>query len=168
MICHRIFSHNIEETMPSITSYVKQTPSSQGYFKGDVGGGTAKYTTQANFTFVPGTAGVQVVDGTNVYFDTYTNIRSFFGNSGSGTSITDTMFFRDMGKEWNIYYYQQVAPTRVNVPIHALTISKAVRTAAPGENYEGDVQNIVYLVTWTANHDATSGVPVGVTRTGFY
>jgi hypothetical protein len=84
-----------------------------------------------------------------------------------------------MGKEYNIYYYQEVAPTKVNVPIHALTISKAQKIISPGETTEGVVGNIpsgsdlknyntTYLVTWTANPDASTGVPVGVARTGYY
>ncbi len=168
--------------MPSITSYIKQTPSVVGYFKGETGGATNYYfPEQSSFTPVVGTpTGVQAVSGTNVYFDTYANIRAWIGNSGSATKtlIVDTDFFRDMGKEINVYYYQQVAPSRVQVPIHAVTISKAQKIISPGNQTEGVTGNLptgadlknyntVYLVTWTANPDVSTGIPVGVARTGF-
>jgi hypothetical protein len=162
---------------------MKQTPSAVAYFKGETGGATAYYfPEQTSFGFATGTpTGVQSVSGTNVFFDTYANIVAWIGNSGSATktALTDSDFFRDMGKEYNIYYYQEVAPTKVNVPIHALTISKAQKIISPGETTEGVVGNIpsgsdlknyntTYLVTWTANPDASTGVPVGVARTGYY
>ncbi len=168
--------------MPSITSYVKQTPSSQGYFKGETGGATNYYfPEQTSFGFAVGTpTGVQSVSGTNVYFDTYANIRAWIGNSGSATKtlILDTDYFRDMGKEINVYYNQQVAPTKAIVPIHAVTISKAQKIISPGgqtEGVTGDVPtaanlknyNTTYLVTWSANPDVTTGIPIGVARTGY-
>ncbi len=168
--------------MPSIATAIKQTPSSQGYFKGETGGATNFYfPEQSSFTFARGTpTGVQSVEGTNVYFDTYANIRAFIGNSGSATktALADTDFFRDMGKEYNLFYYQQVAPSRANVPILACNVSKAQRIIAPGNQTEGVTGNLstasnainyntVYLVTWSANPDVSTGIPVGVARTGY-
>lgn len=170
--------------MPSITSSVKQTPSSQQYFKGETGGQTVNYFPYQNsFSLATGTlpTGVQTVSGTNVFFDTYANIRAWIGNSGSATKIgiVDTDFFRDMGKELNVYYYQQVAPSRVQVPILAVNLSKVQKIIAPGGTTEGvtgnpigasDLQgyNTCFVVTWSANPDPTTGIPIGVARTGFY
>lgn len=170
--------------MPSITSSVKQTPASQQYFKGETGGQTTYYFPyQTSLSLATGTlpTGVQLVSGTNIYFDTYANVRAWIGNSGSATktAIADTDFFRDMGRELNVFYNQQVAPTRALLPMHAVTLSKVQKIIAPGGTTEGvtgnpigaaDLQgyNTSYVVSWSANPDPTTGIPIGVARTGFY
>jgi len=169
--------------MPSITSAIKRTPSSQQFFKGETGTQTVYYFPyQTSLSLATGTypTGVQSVSGTNIYFDTYANVRAWIGNSGSATKtlILDTDFFRDMGKELNVYYYQQVAPSGTNVPIHAVTLSKAQKIITPGETTEGATgnaigaatlqgYNTVHVATWSANPDVSTGIPIGVARTGF-
>jgi hypothetical protein len=168
--------------MPSITTTIKQTPSSTGYFLSkDLGG---SFTAITHFILDPiqftvGSHGVTAVNGTNIYFDTYANVVLFFTDPTSYGNESETLanneYYRDMGKTYHIYV-QQEKNTGGYYYNHVLTLSKAQRYEADGQTTEGVVggstsANLLYyfsgyLVTWSAN-PTTTGVPVGVSRVGF-
>ncbi len=169
--------------MPSITSYTAELPSSTGYFKGDTAGVSSTayyYPQQSSFNFAVGTpSGCTGVDGTNIYFDSYTSVRSWLQSSGTTTRIliVDSDFFRDMGKTFTIFV-QQEKSTGGYIYLPVAKITKAQKNIAPGERTEGPTgnplgaaslagYNTVYLVTWTANPSTVSGIPVGVVRVGY-
>lgn len=167
--------------MPSITSYTSEIPSSTGYFKGDTAGVSSTayyYPLQASFNFAVGTpSGCVAVDGTNIYFDTYANVRTWLTSSATKTLIVDSDFFRDMGKTYTIFIQQEKSTGGYYyLPVAKLT--KTQKYISPGERTEGPTgnpvgaatlpgYNTVYLVTWTANPSTTAGIPVGVVRVGY-
>lgn len=162
--------------MPSITSYVSQIPSRIAYFKGDTAGVSAYYypyqTTIPNVS-VGSPSGVTAVNGTSIYFDTYSSVTSWLGGA-TGIGIVDSDYFRDMGKTYTIYV-QQEKSTGGYIYLPVMKLTKAQKYIDPGQVSEGPTGNpiggtdlqgydTVYLVTWTAN---PSSIPVGVTRIGF-
>jgi hypothetical protein len=168
--------------MPSLNTSIKQTPSSTGYFLAKALGGS--FTARVEFIYDPiaftvGSFGVVGISGTNVYFDTYANVVSFFTDPGSNGNTSfnlgDNELYRDMGKTYNIYV-QQTKSTGGYYYDHVLTLSKAQRFTTDGQTTDGVVGGPTagnrlyyftgYIVTWSANPTVT-GIPVGVSRVGF-
>lgn len=167
--------------MPSITSYTAQIPSNLGYFKGDtagVGSTAFYYPLQSSFNFAVGTpAGCTGVNGSAIYFDSYASVRTWLTSTATRTLIVDSDYYRDMGKNYTIYV-QQEKTTGGYIYNPVVTLTKAQRYISPGERTGGPTgnpvgaanlqgYNTVYLVTWTANPNTTTGIPVGVTRIGY-
>ncbi len=168
--------------MPSITTTIKQTPSSTGYFLAKTLGGSFTAITKFIYdpiTFTVGSYGVVAVKGTNVYFDTYANAVLFFTDpssyGNSSYSLADNELYRDMGKTYNIYV-QQTKSTGGYYYDHVLTLTKAQRLTTDGQTTDGVVGGPTagnrlyyytgYIVTWSAN-PTIAGIPVGVSRVGF-
>lgn len=162
--------------MPSITSYTSQIPSRFGYFKGDTAVSASYYPSQTAFTSISvgSPAGVTAVNGSSIYFNSYTNVTSWLSGA-TAVSITDAMIFRDMGKTLTIYV-QQEKSTGGYIYNEVLNVTKAQLITTPGQASEGVTgntstgagntkdYNTVFLVTWSAN---PASIPIGVTRSGF-
>ena len=160
--------------MSSVTSQVSQIPSIVGYFKTDIGNDlTYVRRIPSPPGFRVGVGGVQAIQGTNVFFNTYANAQTALIPSSAGIP-GDGEFYRDMGKEYNIYVNTAIG-NRI-LPQHVATITKLQRYIAPGQISEGvtgtataasENWQCYYFVTWSANGESTNGIPVGVVRTGY-
>lgn len=170
--------------MPSILTSTKQIPSDGAYFLAkDMAGG---FTATTKFIYEPikftvGSYGVVMVQGTNVYFDTYANARSAITDPDTtgnvGTSLSDNELYRDMGKSISIYT-QETKSTGGYYYLHVATLTKVQLGFTDGQQTEGVVGGPAsaplnrpyyytgYVVTWSSN-PTTSGIPVGVSRVGF-
>jgi hypothetical protein len=159
--------------MPSITSYTSDIPSRVGYFKGNSSSGDY-YPLSSSLTFSVGSpAGVTAVNGTSIYFSSYTDVTTWLTGAG-GISVVNSDYFRDMGKTYTIYV-QQEKNTGGYIYLPVLRLTKAQKYISPGESTEGPTGNpvgasdlqgfdTVFLVTWSAN---PASVPVSVTRVGY-
>lgn len=160
--------------MSSVTSRTSQIPSIIGYFKTDIGNDLTYVRRIPDPPgFKIGTGGVVAIDGGNVYFDTYANAQTALIPSTAGIP-SDGEFYRDMGKEYTIFVMTQKASGLV--PQHVATITKLQRYTTPGQNSEGvtgtataasENWQCYYFVTWSANGESVTGIPVGVVRTGY-
>jgi hypothetical protein len=168
--------------MSSLLKELKQIPSNNGYFLAKDLGGSFTAITKFIYdpiTFTVGSYGVVMIQGTNVYFDTYANADAFltdptsYGNQSY--SLSDNELYRDMGKTYSIYV-QKTKPTGGYYYDHVATLTKVQRFSTDGQTTDGVVGGPIasnrqyyytgYVVTWSAN-PTVSGVPVGVSRIGF-
>lgn len=161
--------------MPSITSYTSQIPSRIAYFKGDSAVSAYYYPYQTSLTnfSVGSPAGCTGVNGTSVYFNSYSSVTTWIGGA-LGIGISDSDYYRDMGKTYTIYV-QQEKSTGGYIYLPVLKLTKAQKYIPPGQTTEGPTGNpiggpdlqgydTVYLVTWSAD---PASIPIGVTRIGF-
>lgn len=161
--------------MPSITSYISQIPSVVGYFKTDIGNDITyvkRIPDPPGFTV--GSGGVTAISGTNVFFNTYANARTALIPAGAGNP-SDGEFYRDMGKTYTIFV-QQEKSTGGYIYNKVAEITKLQRYTTGGQISEGvtgapttagNNWQCFYFVTWSANQEQASGIPVGVVRTGY-
>lgn len=183
--------------MTSLVRAPAQIPSLYGYFRVD----NPLTDLSSNFIvdpikFTVGTGGVVLIQGTNIFFDSYQSVVSFLGNptayNNSKTTLADGDLLRDMGKTYTFYVQTNVNNEYVNnlkTSIHVVTLTKVQKYLSPGEVSEGVTGKVIstaippasgsayqtgYVVTWTANPSqynganlANSGVPVNVVRTGY-
>ncbi len=164
--------------MSSVLAAPQQIPSRVAYFKVS---GVA--TAGANFCrFIynnpnfSGATGFVSQNGNEVFFNTTANaVAAIASNSGlSSAALSDGAFLRDMGKSYTIF-----APTGNNANYRVAVITKVALFGPNGENSEGVIgrslttagaannYNTGYVVTWTANPTASTGVPIVVSRTGY-
>lgn len=167
--------------MSSLIKTTKQIPGATSYFLAKTLGGSFTAITKFIYepiTFTVGSYGVVMIQGTNIYFDTYANAVLFltdpnsYGNSSY--NLSDNELYRDMGKTYNIYT-QQTKSTGGYYYLHVATLTKVQRLTTDGQTTDGVVGGPTaanlqkyytgYVVTWSAN-PTTGGVPVGVSRVG--
>lgn len=163
--------------MSSALASPAQIPTRVGYFKAEYTG--YEYFINEPIDFKTATGYLSSV-GNIVFFNTYANARSALvgGVNPPGTALTTGAFLRDMGKTIHIEVYNSA--NRVSQRVATLT--KVQEYVKPGQTTEGVTglplsapavastpkgYRTGYVVTWTANPDASTGVPVGVTRTGY-
>lgn len=166
--------------MSSVIAGISQVPARVGYFRANVITGEG-VVTQLFFyeplSFTSAT-GYLSTSGNIVFFNSWANAQAALtgGTTPPGTTLVDRQFLRDMGKSIHIEVYN--AGTRASVRVATLT--KVQKYDSPGQNTEGVVGNPLstpaaatkgyntgYVVTWSANPDSTTGVPVSVGRVGY-
>ena len=178
--------------MSSLVRTPAQIPAIYGYFRGE-NPDVDLYTKfiLAPIKFTVGSDGVNAIQGTNVYFNTYNDVVQFLGDpvghGNNSIAISNGEFFRDMGKTYTLYVKQYVNNAYVNnlnAYIHVVTLTKVQKYLKTGEVSEGVTGTPIstanppaagsayetgYVVTWSSNPSTylNGGVPVSVVRTGY-
>jgi hypothetical protein len=162
--------------MSSVLAAPQQIPSRVGYFKvsgvADAGANYSRFIYNApNFS---GATGFVKQVGNEVFFNSYANAVTAVGtNTGlSSAALVDGQILRDMGKTYTIL-------VDGTVPLRVAVITKVAKYGVNGEDSEGVIgnsnttagaganYNTGYVVSWTANPTASSGIPCLVSRTGY-
>lgn len=178
--------------MTSLARAPAQIPSLYGYFRGD--NPTADLFTKFIFApikFTVGTGGVIAIQGSNIYFSSFTAVKDFLGDpvtyGNNSIAIDDGQLFRDMGKTYTLYVQTNINNAYANnlkSSVHVVTLTKVQKYLSPGQVSEGVTGAITstasppgaasayytgYVVSWSANPSSYTdgGVPVSVVRTGY-
>lgn len=164
--------------MSSVFASPAQVPARVGYFRANVLAGegvVSQLILNEPLSFASATGFVANL-GNIVQFNTYANAQTALtgGTTPNGTSLTTGDFLRDMGKTIHI----EVVTNGISQRVASLT--KAQKYGNNGETTEGALGTPLstpaaggkgystgYVVTWSANPDSLSGVPVAVTRVGY-